>query len=115
GGENRLFLPPSIDPRSSPQGRLRAMATEPPRHQSGAALPPPPSSLPRRDAREPCSSNHGRDYVLRTALLAIVGVLVLHCARAVPFDDTRHLLVRTGFDPTQAEVEALAPLTWDQA
>ena len=50
-------------------------------------------------------------------LIAAFGALPAAAAptAALGYDDARHLLARTGFDPTDAEVRAYAPLTRDAA
>lgn len=48
------------------------------------------------------------------ALLAALWSVAIHAA-GMGFDDARHLLLRTGFNPTEAEVQAFAGLSRTQA
>ena len=42
-------------------------------------------------------------------------LLLATMASATGFDEARHLLVRTGMGAAPAEIDALLPLTYDQA
>ncbi len=52
---------------------------------------------------------------MRRPLLLAVSLLVPAAGRALEFSEARHLLARTGFSPTLAEVESLLPLTHEAA
>ena len=61
-----------------------------------------------------------RVFALAVTALSIAVAVFVHPAAAAPnavlgYDDARHLLARTGFGPTDAEVRAYAPLTREAA
>ena len=56
--------------------------------------------------------------VLRLLILAVAGTSLPSFAASnavLGYDDARHLLARTGFGPTEAEVRTYAPLTRGEA
>ncbi len=69
---------------------------------------------------KPLSSRAQRGICCSLAFLALVAVTNATLAAANPsetlgYDDARHLLARTGFGPTDAEVRAFAPMTRAEA
>ncbi|HEY5307817.1 MAG TPA: hypothetical protein VIK97_04865, partial [Casimicrobiaceae bacterium] len=57
--------------------------------------------------------NRDRRFTQFTALAMLLAAAALAQATTVPmgYDDARHLLVRTGFGPTDAEVRMLAAMS----
>ena len=52
---------------------------------------------------------------LRIALAATLAAIVVGPLAALERDEARHLLLRTGYSPTPAEIDVLLPLTREQA